>query len=342
MSKRLINSVVVVLVTLAMGIVSGCGGTSGNGSGDTNSKGTGGIKASLDWSKVSATTKSSSNMPSNVASIRITLSSPTMDTIEQTFDALSESGTIDNVPAGSDITVKASALDGNGNVLFEGKVENVTVHAGEITDVAAIIMWPPNDPPVAYAGEPREVKINCAVQLDGRGSYDPNGDDLTYQWSFASRPDGSNAEISASDETGATANFTPDVLGTYVVNLVVNDGRVDSAGHSVIITASNTNAPPVANAGPDQSVCTGATVTLDGSLSYDPDGDALTYEWSMSSSPLGSSAALSNPLAVKPTFVPDLEGTYTFNLTVKDGSGGSMSTVNVEAKSNSGSITIYW
>jgi len=249
MSKRLINSVVVVLVTLAMGIVSGCGGTSGNGSGDTNSKGTGGIKASLDWSKVSATTKSSSNMPSNVASIRITLSSPTMDTIEQTFDALSESGTIDNVPAGSDITVKASALDGNGNVLFEGVVENVTVHAGETTDVATVIMWPPNDEPVANAGEPQEVMKDCTVQLDGSMSFDPDGDRLTYKWTFASRPEGSNAEISAWDETNAQPTFVPDVLGTYVVNLVVNDGKVDSEAASVnIVVVAGTSVSGIISA----------------------------------------------------------------------------------------------
>jgi len=148
---------------------------------------------------------------------------------------------------------------------------------------------------------------------------------------------------------------------------VVNDGKLDSAVTSVTITASSANkppeenkepdddddgpdtdppppinSPPVANAGTDQQVFTGSTVTLDGSKSYDADGDTLAYEWSLTSRPIGSSATLSNPAAVKPTFVADVQGTYAFNLTVKAGSGSSVSTVKVEAKPNSGSITIYW
>ncbi len=45
---------------------------------------------------------------------------------------------------------------------------------------------------------------------------------------------------------------------------------------------------PVADAGPDQSVTTGATVTLDGSGSTDADGDSLTYSWSLTSVPTGT------------------------------------------------------
>jgi hypothetical protein len=55
---------------------------------------------------------------------------------------------------------------------------------------------------------------------------------------------------------------------------VVNDGAADS--HPDAVTGVTENSPPVANAGADQSVLVGATVTLDGSGSTDVDGDPLT------------------------------------------------------------------
>ncbi|OGF54153.1 MAG: hypothetical protein A2Z21_07215 [Candidatus Fraserbacteria bacterium RBG_16_55_9] len=83
------------------------------------------------------------------------------------------------------------------------------------------------------------------------------------------------------------------------------------------------NDPPTANAGPDQLVGVGNTVTLDGSGSSDPDGDPLTYAWIFISKPGGSGAALSDPNSVNPTFMAGLKGDYTLELTVDDGQGGT-------------------
>jgi hypothetical protein len=77
--------------------------------------------------------------------------------------------------------------------------------------------------------------------------------------------------------------------------------------------------PPVADAGQDQNVSTGETVVLDGSGSHDADGDPLTYTWSFTSKPSGSTASLSPPNAVSPSFEADLEGTYVVQLIVHDG-----------------------
>ena len=96
--------------------------------------------------------------------------------------------------------------------------------------------------------------------------------------------------------------------------------------------ASASNQAPIANAGPAQSVLTGATVTLTGSASIDADADALTYRWSLDSKPAGRSAQLSDPATVMPTWRADVAGAYGFSLLVNDGKVSSAaSTVTVTA-----------
>lgn len=84
------------------------------------------------------------------------------------------------------------------------------------------------------------------------------------------------------------------------------------------------NIAPVANAGTTQSVFTGIAVTLDGSASSDANGDTLTYSWTITSKPTGSNVTLSNNTAIKPTFTPDVVGTYDFDLIVNDGQVNSV------------------
>jgi OmpA family/PKD domain len=81
------------------------------------------------------------------------------------------------------------------------------------------------------------------------------------------------------------------------------------------------NSPPVANAGPDQTV-SGGTVTLDGSASYDPDHDPITYQWSQVSGP---TVTLATPTAATTTFTAVAGQTYVFRLSVTDPGGLSSS-----------------
>ncbi|MFN2366610.1 MAG: PKD domain-containing protein [Desulfurivibrionaceae bacterium] len=85
----------------------------------------------------------------------------------------------------------------------------------------------------------------------------------------------------------------------------------------------------IADAGSDQAVRVGDLVTLDGSGSKvsfggsTSTGAMLTYNWSFTLKPAGSSAVLSDQTSMNPTFTADQAGTYTVRLIVSDGSGNS-------------------
>ena len=224
-------------------------------------------------------------------------------------------GTINDVPPGQNLRVAAFAKDSAGNTLFTGEVTGVQVLAGQTTDVGIILLTPVNSAPVANAGPDQTVAVGDTVTLDGSASSDVDRDSLTYSWTFISRPTGSTATLSNANTVAPS--FSADQGGDYVVQLVVNDGTVDSLPDTV--TISTLNSAPVANAGPDQLVPPDNTVTLDGSASSDVDGDSLTYSWSFTTRPSESSATLANPTTVNPTFVADLAGTYVVQLIVNDG-----------------------
>jgi hypothetical protein len=177
-----------------------------------------------------------------------------------------------------------------------------------------VVISTENSPPVANAGPDQSAAIGQTVTLDGSASSDVDGNPITFAWTFISRPAGSAATLN--NPTVVRPTFVVDASGSYELQLLVSDG-IESSTDSVIITT--VNSAPVANAGPDQSVALGATVTLDGSASSDVDGDALTFAWSLTSVPVGSTATLDNPTAVTPTFIADRPGTYVAQLIVNDG-----------------------
>ena len=188
---------------------------------------------------------------------------------------------------------------------------------------------PANNKPVANAGDDQTVNINANVGLSGAASTDADGDSLSYRWSFVSLPNGSS--VSLFNNTTVSPSFTPDVEGSYVVQLIVNDGKVDSDADNVVIEAINPNQAPTANAGPDQLVTVNQLVTLNGTQSSDPDGDSISYNWVLVSQP--GSSTLSNASSAQPTFTPDQAGAYVVQLTVSDGeleSNPDTVTINVE------------
>ncbi len=195
-------------------------------------------------------------------------------------------------------------------------VVKLIVNDGKVDSASDLVtITTQNSPPVANAGPDQTVARGATVTLDGSGSQDADGSRLTFKWSVLSRPAGSNAVLS--DPTAVKPTFVADIPGSYVAQLIVNDGTFDSAPDTVTMTTLNS--PPVAEAGLDQTVIVSTTVTLDGSGSSDVDGDLLAFRWSFISLPVGSNAALSDPTAVKPAFVPDIPGSYVAQLIVDDG-----------------------
>jgi hypothetical protein len=180
-------------------------------------------------------------------------------------------------------------------------------------DLVVITVKHINKAPTANAGDDQTVPQGATVTLDGSASSDPEADALTYLWTA---PGG----INLSSATDAKPTFTaPNVAvdTEYTFFLVVSDGQLDSPADQVAVLILKENQAPVADAGTDESVNEGSSVSLDGSASSDPDGDALTYKWT---APAG--IILSSETDAKPTFTAPLviiDTDYTFSLTVNDG-----------------------
>ena len=190
---------------------------------------------------------------------------------------------------------------------------------------------PDNQPPSADAGPDQSVNEGDTVTLAGKGT-DPEGKTLTYAWTA---PEG----ITLSDATVANPTFTaPERTEDYTLtfSLVVNDGSSDSAADTVDISVTVSddgdeqdgaggegkadNQPPTADAGPDQSVNEGDTVTLAGT-GTDPEGKTLTYAWTAPEGITLSDATAANPTFTAPDRTEDY--TLTFSLVVNDGTSDS-------------------
>jgi hypothetical protein len=192
--------------------------------------------------------------------------------------------------------------------------------AAETADTASLGPTTPtvpvNQAPQASAGPDAVVPVATIAQLDGSGSFDPDGDGLSYSWSFQSVPAGSTSTLL--NATLTNASFWVDREGAYVVTLTVTDGAFQ-ATDTVTIQGEAANSGPVANAGPDQTVDVGDTVQLNGSSSYDPQNDPITYSWQFTTRPAGSAATITLPTSPLPQFVADVAGVYVVSVSVSDG-----------------------
>jgi PKD repeat protein len=169
-------------------------------------------------------------------------------------------------------------------------VTDTSALSGTSTSKATIL-----GPPVANAGGPYTGTAGAAVYFSGAASSDPQGQALTYAWSFGDNSAG----------TGASPGHAYAAAGTYTVSLTV----MDTSGLTGTSTSKATIvAPPVANAGGPYTGIEGVSLAFNGSASTDPQGQTLTYAWDFGDGNTGSGVA--------PTHTYTALGTYTVKLTV--------------------------
>jgi hypothetical protein len=172
----------------------------------------------------------------------------------------------------------------------------------------------------------------------GLGNYASNGltllDSGDYVMSNPYWDNGSVEDVgsvtwgSGTSGVQGTLSSANSVLGTTPNNGATIWYLYDGRNHQLVVgrpfdntvTLFRPNLPPLADAGWPQSVERGALVCLDGSASYDPDGNLpLQFEWAQTGGP---PVSLSDPQAVSPTFIaPDERTVLTFNLVVSDALG---------------------
>lgn len=259
-------------------------------------------------------------------------------------EALTYAWSLISAPAGSSAVLSATdqatadlVPDAPGTyslllIVNDGKVDSLPVGLNVVVG--------PNGPPLAdlVVTTPSPFVAGAEVALDGSGSSDPNNDGLTYSWSFLTRPASSAAVVSG---TGASATFTPDVAGTYVARLTVSDGALsDYALEVVIVTGPNT--PPIADAGADTQLVVGGQLYMFGHNSSDPDGDTLNFSWTVLSEPLGSAVSVTDSNTAVANTTLDVEGEYTFELTVNDGQDSATDVLVVAVAAAEVPLNDYW
>jgi len=207
-----------------------------------------------------------------------------------------------------------------------------------------VIVRPKNSQPRADAGADVAARLGDEVLIDARRSADPDGDVITYRWRQISGPD---LGLKPGGATGAVLSLKPPKTGSYVLELVVSDGDLESRPVRITVTVTERETPPpVARAGADivvsrdlsgpregapgpnrapvaKAECRGIvklgeTIVLDGSASFDPDGDRIRHFWVPRGGPR---VRVLKPVdgGAKVSFKPREPGEYTFELTVSDG-----------------------
>ena len=173
-------------------------------------------------------------------------------------------------------------------------------------------------PPVANAGGPYTATAGTLITFSGAGSTDPQGQALTYAWSFG---DGTSG-------TGVSPTHAYTDAKTYTVTLTVTNtsGLTATATTTATITAKAPSAP-TANAGGPYTGTPGAAITFSGAGSTDPQGQALTYLWNFGDGSTGTGVSPTHTYTDAKTYPVTLTVTNTAGLT-----GTASTTATVTAK----------
>jgi hypothetical protein len=175
-----------------------------------------------------------------------------------------------------------------------------------------------NTAPIANAGTDSNAVETQQVTLDGSLSSDPDGDTLSYSWQQIS-----GTTVTLSNQLSASPDFTAPLVpasgDTLTFQLTVSDGSLTSTSLVNVTIAKMQQAPVAIAKVVNASVPAGALVVLDGSDSYDPDNDPLTYQWTQIAGPVVTiHDATSQTASFTAPFVGFSGQTFVFTLVVKD------------------------
>ncbi len=206
-----------------------------------------------------------------------------------------------------------------------------TLQAGE-DDVVFVVVGQPEITvaPLSLAFSDQDVDagatVSQTVTITNDGSADLHISSIntagdTGEFNLA---DSGQATLTPGSTRAITVSFDPSSVGAKAVTLTIQSDDGDEASVDVALSGTGTvsNSPPVADAGGNQSVATGATVTLDGSGSYDPDGDLpLAYRWAQTGGP---AVAFTPNLSITTFTAPSSATVLTFTLVVTDTHAGTL------------------
>ena len=235
---------------------------------------------------------------SQVAGLPVTLSSTQV--VKPTFTAP------DVGPGGASLTFRLRVTD-------DGDLKD--------SDTTIVNVRFVNEPPKANAGPNQTVLENSKVTLNGSNSIDPEGENLSYQWEQVAGP-----LVTLSHTQVVKPTFTAPDVGPGGVSLTFRLTVTDKEGlkdtDTTVVNVTGDNDPPMADAGPDQTVNEENMVMLNGSNSTDPEKDRLFCRWKQVAGP---SVTLSDPTADQPKFnapnVAPSGAALMFELTVSDSLG---------------------
>ena len=236
------NKVNMAISLAAFTLLSACGGSDSDSSNDVETEVnqvptvSAGEDLTVDENTSVTLAGSASDSDGTISSYAWTQSSGTSVTLDSTTSD-SVSFTAPDVDSDETLVFTLTVTDDAG----DSSSDSVSVTVTDLdSDVSA---------PTANAGTDQVIIVNSTVTLNGEQSTSGGEDTLTYLWSFIEMPTGSSASLS--DTTAEMPEFVADVVGTYTIELVVDNGVVSSDADSVQVTV--------------QEQATG-TVTTDGIL----------------------------------------------------------------------------
>lgn len=191
--------------------------------------------------------------------------------------------------------------------------------------------------PVAICPQDMVAPTRRPLTLHGEGSDD--GVIVAWQWELLSKPFGSVATLDPINTQDTV--LIPDKVGDYIIRLTVIDDTGLRDDCSFTVHAYPT--PPDAICPPNITTTPLTRVEFEGN--GEDDGYIVDYVWSLVSTPTGSSALPPDPPhGRRSSFMPDIAGIYTLQLTVIDNDGEESScTFNITAQSGEGlRVEIYW